>query len=78
MKNQLDLQESEWEAYEETFNHICEQLDVAQNDLAVVTAERDELLARLGEQPDSSPAPTDGYEKLYLSLKQVATCPLCW
>ena len=37
MKNQLDLQESEWEGYEETFNAIAEQLDV-------MTAERDALL----------------------------------
>lgn len=80
MKNQLDLQESEWEAYEETFNHICEQLDEAQNALAVVTAERDELLAQQSEKQESA-APTavdGGFEQLFINLKQVIIGILCF
>jgi hypothetical protein len=44
MKNQLDLQESEWETYEETFNAIAEKLEDVEDQLANMTEERDALL----------------------------------
>jgi hypothetical protein len=56
MKNQLDLQESEWEAYEETFNTIAEQLDDARGEVEAVTAERDALLAQQSEWKDAAAA----------------------
>lgn len=49
MKNQLDLQESEWESYEETFNAIAEKLEDVEEQLANMTEERDNLLNEKNE-----------------------------
>eukprot|EP01041_Mallomonas_annulata_P002275 gene2275-4425_t len=44
MKNQLELQEAEWESYEETVNSLAEQLEQRDDELQVVKKERDELV----------------------------------
>ena len=76
MKNQLDLQESEWEAYEETFNNIAEQLDDVRNEVEEVKAERDALLAQQNEWKERAPNESgftaeNNYEQQFLSLQQV-------
>ena len=71
MKNQLDLQESEWEAYEETFNTIAEQLDEARNEVETITAERDALLAQQGELKDAASETAADYERKYQDLQTV-------
>ena len=43
MRNQLDLQESEWEQYEATVNELAAQLELAQEELAAAQTERDGL-----------------------------------
>lgn len=81
MKNQLDLQESEWEAYEETFNNIAEQLDDVRNEVEVVKAERDALLAQQSEWKEaisassstSTSASESEYKQLFLNLQKVYT-----
>ena len=54
MKNQLDLQETEWENYEETINNLAGQLEVSnqqidkhQATIKSLVSERDELLIQL-------------------------------
>jgi DNA repair exonuclease SbcCD ATPase subunit len=49
MNNQLELQQSEWEKYEEAFNTLDEKLAETENQLQVVTEERDSLLQQLQE-----------------------------
>jgi len=41
MKNQLDLQEAEWEGYEEMVNSLVEQLDSKQNECIELQESRD-------------------------------------
>ena len=72
MKNQLELQEAEWENYEETINTLASQLEesrqqIEAQEMAIqdLSAERDELQARLlevetdGGTPGSRPAPVN-------------------
>jgi chromosome segregation ATPase len=43
MKNQLELQETEWEQYEETINGLAEQLEGTQDQLSAVQTEKDAI-----------------------------------
>lgn len=73
MKNQLDLQESEWEAYEETFNSIAEQLDDARGEVDELTAERNALLAQQSEW-SSREATLHSLQQACLSVLALALC----
>jgi DNA repair exonuclease SbcCD ATPase subunit len=48
MRNQLELQESEWESYEETINSLAEQLELKVQELEA----RDEAIQRLSDERD--------------------------
>lgn len=76
MKNQLDLQESEWETYEETFNAIAEKLEETEEQLEKVTMERDALL----EEKETWASLRNDFDFLSEDLKaaeQVALCAKC-
>ena len=45
MGNQLELNEAEMEYYEEVVNKLAEQLESAQDELAKITEERDQILS---------------------------------
>ena len=49
MNNQLELQQSEWERYEEAFNTLDDKLAETTEQLRVMTDERDQLLQQLRE-----------------------------
>jgi hypothetical protein len=63
MRNQLDLQESEWESYEETINTISDKLEETQKDLEEITQERNMLRTK---QIDESKA----YQKTISDMEQ--------
>ena len=73
MKNQLDLQESEWESYEETFNAIVEKLEGVEDELAAMTNERDILL----EEKKKWEWLSADHETLSATLAEVRAVSLC-
>jgi uncharacterized phage infection (PIP) family protein YhgE len=63
MRNQLELQESEWESYEETINSLTEQLELAMREsaakseeISILKSEKDELLSSLVDYTKGSRA----------------------
>lgn len=49
MKNQLDLQESEWESYEKTVNELLERIEQGDLEYTELEKERDYLKSQLQE-----------------------------
>ena len=49
MKNQLELQENEWEHYEQTINDLAERLEVSDSSLSAALLHRDTISAELDD-----------------------------
>lgn len=67
MNNQLDLQQSEWEKYEEAFNTLDVKLTETEEQLSLVTEERDSLRKELENFRQSTD--TADYNNLVLELE---------
>ena len=49
MKNQLELQENEWEHYEQTINDLAERLEVSESSLSAALMDKDTVSGELDD-----------------------------
>lgn len=71
MKNQLDLQQAEWENYESVVNKLLGQLDVADSRIHDLSNERHRLL----EREEKYKIRIKLLERSYDQIKQVQESP---